>query len=173
MNRSEVTRAVLWLDQIASRAKAEATRLRAELEIEARNEWAEHGAAPTWRLPDIATVSLSVSKEAAYVEDRKAFTEWVGRRHPSEIVPSVRLAWEQDFLSRLLVDDGYALSVEGERIPGLGVRPGGRPVGITIRATTEAKAVYAAVAEQSLRRLAADAGPAVPVVLAELEGTGG
>lgn len=177
MNRSDAVKAVIWLDQIAARAKAEAATIRATLDADAHAELAEHGTAPTWRLPDLATVALSVSHETAYVADEAEFVEWVGKQYPTEVqtVRRVRAAWQAEFLSSLefaapIAGDGVvALDPDtGWVVEGISMRPGGLPAGLTIRPTREAKQVYGAVAEQSLRRLALNAGPAVTVVLAEL-----
>lgn len=178
MNRADAVKAIVWLDQVAARAKLEAAAIRAAIEADAKAELAEQGTAPTWRLPDLGTVALSVSHEAVVVADEDAFTKWVAERYPTEVVQVLRVrpAWRAGFLDRAgaypaAVGELVAVDPEtGEIVPGLVVRPGGQPVGITIRPSTEAKQVYAAVAERSLKRLALDAGPAVPTVLAELGG---
>jgi len=174
VNRSDVVKGIVWLDQIAARAKAEAAKLREQLDDDARSEYEEQGTAPTWRMPDIATVALSVSKETVYVADEKAFTDWVAKRYPEQVYieTHVRPAWMVGFTSRVVRDEEALVDpASGEIVPGLAVREGGRPLGISIRPTSEVKEVYAAVAEQALRQLAVSAGPSMPVVLAELEAT--
>lgn len=172
MNRTQLTTAVIWLDAIAEAAKAKSAELRADLAADAKAEYEEQGTAPTWRIPDVATVSASVSHEAAYVDDERAFVRWVTERYPDEVVTSVRPSWQKAFLSAATIDgDSVADRSTGEVVPGLGVREGGRLTGVSIRATSDAKGVFAAVAEHSLKELAASAGPGVPVVLAELEAT--
>jgi hypothetical protein len=174
VNRTELVQAVIWLDLLAAQAKAEGQKLRAELAADARAEFEEHGTAPTWRIPDVATVAASVSHPSVTVGDHVRFQRWVGRRYPTEIeeILVVRPAWLADFLKRCKVDDLDAVDPDtGEVVPGLTVVPGGEFGGVSIRATGAAKEVFGALAGHGLRRLALEASPAVPVVLAELEET--
>jgi hypothetical protein len=174
VNRTELVQAVIWLDLLAQQAKAEGQKLRAELAADARAEFEEHGTAPTWRIPDVATVAASVSHETVMVDDSAALVRWVAARYPTEVVttPTVRGAWLADFLTRVKPSGDEACDPDtGEVVPGLGVRPGGHFGGVSIRATGAAKEVFGALAGHGLRKLALDASPAVPVVLAELEAT--
>lgn len=176
MNRTELTQGILWLDQLAVAAKAEATKLRDMLTADARAEFVEQGTAPTWRIPDVATIAASVSHESVHVSDDAAFTAWVAERYPTEVetVTRVRGAWLTGFLTRTRVhgddpEDMIAADGEtGEVVPGVTVRAGGQFAGISIRATADAKAVFGALARTGLERLALDSGPAVPVVVAEV-----
>ena len=171
MNRTEITTAIIWLDQLAAAAKAEGAKLREMVYADARAEYEEQGTAPTWRIPDVATIAASVSHESVSVADDVTFTDWVLKRYPTEVetISRVRPAWLTQFLGACDTNGDAAVdSSSGEVVPGLGVREGGRFAGITIRPTADAKAVFAAVAQQSLTKLAAEAGPSVPVVLAEL-----
>lgn len=171
MNRTQIVQAVVFLDQLAAHAKAEGAKLRDQLTADARAEYEEQGTAPTWRIPDVATVAASVTHESVSVADEEAFTAWVKSRYSTEVemVAKIRAAWLALFLSNAKISGDYAVDpFSGEVVPGLAVREGGRFSGISVRATSEAKAVFAAVAEQSLKKLALDAGPAVPVVLAEV-----
>lgn len=171
MNRTEITTAIIWLDQLAAAAKAEGAKLREMVYADAKAEYEEQGTAPTWRIPDVATIAASVSHESVSVGDTDALVEWVIQRYPTEIEVKtvVRAAWLNDFVTRCEPNGDVACDPStGEVVPGLSVREGGRFAGITIRPTADAKAVFAAVAQQSLTKLAAEAGPSVPVVLAEL-----
>lgn len=171
MNRTEITQAIIWLDQLAAAAKAEGAKLREQIYADAKAEYEEQGTAPTWRIPDVATIAASVSHESVSVGDAKAFAAWVRERYPTEVedVPTVRPAWLAGFLERAEPNGDVACDpTTGEVVPGLSVREGGRFAGVSIRPTADAKAVFAAVASTSLAKLAAEAGPSVPVVLAEL-----
>lgn len=170
MNRTELVQACIWLDQLAAQAKAERAKLAAQLSADARAEFEEQGTAPTWRIPDVAVVAASVSHEAAFVSDEKAFVEWMAKRFPSEVetVTRVRPAWQTAFLSGLQSAGEVACAPDGEVVPGVSVRPGGEFAGVSIRATGAAKEVFGRLAEHGLRRLALEAGPSVPVVLAEV-----
>ena len=173
MNRSDLIKAVIWLDQVASQAKSEAAKLRDELAADARAEFDEQGAAPTWRIPDLATVAASVSHESAYVEHEAEFTRWVAERYPHNIAQVVRPAFAKVLLESAAIHyhgaDLIAADPEtGEVIPGVAVRPGGVFAGLSIRPTSAAREVFGALASHGLRELAAKASPAVPVVLAEL-----
>jgi hypothetical protein len=175
MNRTEVVRAVVWLDQLAARAKDESRKLREQLQADARAEWQEQGTAPTWRIPDVATVAASVTHESVVVEDMTALTRWMEQRYPTEVetVRSIRPAFLAGFLPRAKPAGDVVCDPEtGEVIPGLGVREGGQFGGISVRVTAAAKEVFGALADHGLRELVAAAGPAVPVVLAELEAGG-
>lgn len=173
MNRTETTTAIIWLEQLIAQAKSESGKLRDQLGADAKAELDEHGVAPTWRIPDVATISLAVSKQTVYVSDEVAFAAWVQQRYPEQTEVKVRPAWTQVFTERhvLVEPEGLTDSATGEIVPGLAVRPGGLPMSLTIRPSADAKAVFAAVAETSLRKLALEAGPSMPVVLAELEAT--
>jgi hypothetical protein len=172
MNRTEHVQAVLWLDAVAAAAKDRAAELRATLTDDARAEYAEQGTAPTWRIPDVATVASSVSRETVALTDESAFTKWVGLRYPDEIEEILRVnpSWMASFLANATVSgDVVADAATGEVVPGLTVRAGGRLTGLSIRPSHEAKTVFGAVAQRALAELAVSAGPAVPRVLAELE----
>lgn len=171
MNRTEIVTACIWLDQLAAHAKAERAKLAAQLSADARAEFEEQGTAPTWRIPDVATVAASVSHESAYVCDEKTFTEWVSKRYATEVetVTRVRPAFQTGLLSGLRSEGEMAFMPDGEVVPGVMVRPGGEFAGVSIRATAAAKEVFGALADAGLKRLALDAGPAVPVVLAEVD----
>lgn len=171
MNRQQTLQALAWLQQIQARAKQEADTLKQQLAEEARAEFEEQGTAPTWRFPDVGRVSTSVSHAAVYVKDEAAFREWVAKRYPDEIVTrqEVGASWQASFLSGvettgvLVADPATA-----ERVPGLDIRPGGTFTGVTVTFEPTAKKVFAAVADKALRLAAVEAGPGVPVVLAEL-----
>lgn len=173
MNRLDRLRGILWLEALAEKAHEEAGKLRAELNREAVEEFKQDGSAPTWRFPDLATLSLAVSKETAVVTDSSAFLKWVEARYPSEVehVTKVRESWQRNFLDRVVMVEGdvCAMPGDGEVIPGLGVRPGGTPRSLSIKASPEAKAVYSLVAGEGLKIAALEAGASVPLVVAELE----
>ena len=164
MNRTQLVQAVVWLDAMAARAKAEAGKLRADLAADARAEFEEQGTAPTWRIKDVAAVSSSVSNAAVYVDDEPAFTAWVAKRYPTEIetITRVRPAWQGAFLNGVPGAHGIVTDLDtGECVPGLAIRAGGEFVGISIRATAAAKEVFGTFAAAGLRQLAASAGPAI------------
>ena len=176
LNRSQTIQAAALWEAVAAQATQEAAKLRADLEADARAEYAENGAAPTWRIPDLARVSLSISKEKVYVRDLWAFLKWVKQNHPDavETVEQIKATWREGFLKRAVETDLSAPedrqcldAATGEVIPGLGVSRGGVPIGISITVESDAKKAFAAVAEVALQRLAIEAGPAVPIVLAE------
>lgn len=155
MNRADTVKAIVWLEQVAAAAAAEAAKRRDELLADAADEYQQHGSIPTYRLPDLGTVSLSVSQAAVVVSDESAFADWVGERHPNQVVPKVRPAWQRQFLARLHCDEGIVTDDDGEVIPGLVVRPGGQPRYVAIRPSNEAIAAFSASAGEGLRQLAA------------------
>lgn len=172
MNRSEVVKAIVWLDQLAVQAKAEGAKLRAQLAADARAEFEEQKTAPTWRIPDVATVAASVAHEAVVVASDKTLVAWVAERYPTEVeqVTVVRGAWLAGFLTRCRPSGEVACDPDtGEVVPGLAVRPGGTFSGVSVRVTSAAKEVFAALARRGLEKLAIEAGPSVPVVVAEVD----
>lgn len=146
MNRTDRVREVLRLEGLAAAAVARAGAHRAELDREAREELAREGTAPSWRLPDIGTVALPISKEAPVISDVGALLKWVEVRHPSEVetVRQVRVAFQAALLKRVDCDGEVVLDPEtGEVIPGMTVRPGGMPKTLTITASRDVKDAFA------------------------------
>jgi hypothetical protein len=167
VNRQEMITRTLMLESVAANARARAAALRAELAEVARAEMEREGTAPTWRLPDIGTVTLPVSTERVYVADESALLEWVKANVPTEVETITRT--RPSYVSMLLEiarhDGEHAFDDEGTVIPGLGVRPGGVPQALSFRPSKDAQAVARAAAE----KLVADVEKALdgPVVLAE------
>lgn len=163
MNRVDRVREVMRLEGLAQAAYRRAAGHRTELEREARTELEREGTAPSWRLPNIGTVALPLSKEAPVIADIDALAEWVQQRHPSEIEHrrQVRPAFQAALLQHVTCADGVVIDPEtGEVIPGLAVRPGGVPKALTIVASRDAKAILAANADVLLDAiLAAEAEP--------------
>lgn len=147
MNRFEMIRRTLMWESVAAAAKAKANALRDDLTADARAEYAEQGTAPTWRLPDIGTVTLPVSREVVYVADEAALTAWVKAFHPEEV--EVRYRVRDSFMTALLADcrgdeNGVVWMREGALVPGLAVRDGGQPGSLSFRPTAVAKEYAAA-----------------------------
>lgn len=165
-----IRQTLLW-EQVAAAARAKAAKFREELTADAQAEYAEQGTAPTWRLPDIGTVTLPVSRDTVYVADEHALIEWVHRNAPEEIETTYRV--RPAYVTALLdsvhaVDglDGYVVADnEGTVIPGLAVREGGQPGSLSFRPSPDAKRVAAAGAERLVESLESAIGQ--PIVLAE------
>lgn len=168
MNRQQmIERTLLW-DQIAAAARAKSTALREQLTADATAELAEQGTAPTWRLPDIGTVTLPVSTETVYVADEAALLAWVKAfpADPGDVIETIERIkpWYVNDLLRLVrVVDGNVIDEDGTVVPGLAVRPGGQPKSLSFRPTAAAREVLAAGAgalvDEVERRLVA------PIVL--------
>lgn len=142
MNRAEMTRRVLLLEAVAAQLEERAKTVRSLLEADARAEFAEQGTAPTWRMADVGTWSLPVSREAAVVTDPGAFTAWVKRHYPSAVIETVVPAFQVSLLAGLYTAAEYAIHPDsGEIVPGLGVWPGGEPLTLRFRAASDAQAV--------------------------------
>lgn len=176
MNRTERLQEVLRLEGLAAAASTRARTYRDELAVEARDELAREGSAPTWRVPDLATITLAVSTETPYVADEAALLAWCKDRYPErvETVEQVKGA----FRARLLVDaivagEGVIDGTTGEVVPGVGVHPGGQPRSLTIRPSHAARAVFAAMGERMLDDLLAPpAEPQGHLDMADLPGGG-
>lgn len=142
MNRLEATQQVLLLEAAAAQLKERAKEVRLRLDADAQQEFKEQGAAPTWRLADLGTWSLPVSKEAPYVADPAALAEWVKQRYPSEIREVVNPAFQSVLLARLSpVGEVVMDPASSEVVPGLGVRPGGLPLSLRFKPNGDAMAV--------------------------------
>jgi hypothetical protein len=170
VNRFELIRRTLMWESVAAAARARASGIREQLTADARAEYAEQGTAPTWRLPDIGTVTLPVSKESVYVADETALTRWVDANAPSEIeiVYRIRPAYLTSLLGSVRCVDGLEEHMvaddEGTIIPGLAVRPGGDAASsLSFRPTPLAKQVAAAGAERLMESVEKAIGE--PIVL--------
>lgn len=144
MNRLEATQQVLKLEAAAAHLSERAKEVRLQLDADARQEFEEQGAAPTWRLADLGTWSLPVSKETAYVADEALLLDWLKRFHPTEVERIERI--RPAFLSRLLPecsgeDGGVVWMREGALVPGLAMRPGGVPLSLRFKANGDALAM--------------------------------
>ena len=85
MNRADRVSHILQLEALAAAARARALVMRSDLADEATTELEREGAAPTWRLPEIGTVSMPLSKETVVVADPAALLAWCQERHPEQI----------------------------------------------------------------------------------------
>jgi hypothetical protein len=162
MNRTERLQHVLRLEGIAAAARDRAQQHRAALTDDARAELEREGAAPTWRVTDIGTITLPVSKEQPFVADPARFLDWCKQRHPDQVehIEQVRGAFQASLLAEAFIEEGDVIDGStGEVMPGVSVRPGGLPQALTIRATPEARAVFAAVGARLLDDLLTDPEP--------------
>jgi hypothetical protein len=159
--RADLVRSILIWDRVAASAAKVAAELREQLARDARAEYAEQGTAPTWRLPDLATVTLPVSRQTVAVADQAALTAWMATRRPEQVqtVQQIRPAGLKALLGQICVVDGDLPTLDdGELVPGLTVRPGGQPRALTLRAAPEATAVLDAEADAVLGSIAAALG---------------
>ncbi len=154
--RADLAHRALFWTAVADEAKDRARAARSALDDQAREELARDGVAPTWRIPDLGTVPLSLSQPGIGVVDEVAFLAWVRTRYPDEVEATyrVRPAWQAYLTRRLLArradppcDD------DGEVIPGLEYRAGGQPVGVRVVATADAKVSALHLARQVLDSL--------------------
>jgi hypothetical protein len=163
VNRAEMTRRVLLLEAAAAELKTRAATIRADLGASARTEHAEQGTAPTWRLQDIGTWTLPVSKEAVYVADEAALLEWV-KAEPArldevvETIERVKPWYVAELLRLVRIVEEQVIDDDGTIVPGLAVRPGGVAQTLSFRADPLAKAVAADAAGKLVNDLAAGFG---------------
>jgi hypothetical protein len=144
VNRADLTKQVLLYDQLAAAAKAKAAEARELLDTAAREELSSQGMAPTWRLPDIGTISLPVTQEAIYICDGNALMDWLQAREPYaiDLVRAINPQHQRDLEKRLIISgEDVVDTATGEVVPGYGVRRGGLPLALSIRPTGEAKAI--------------------------------
>lgn len=160
MNRAERLQALMRLEGLASAARELAAEHQIALNAEACAEYEKEGSAPTWRLPDLGTIILPVSKETPVVQDAAAFVGWCRERYPSEVetLAQIRPHFQAALLKRVQPLGEVVMDPStGEAIPGLGVRAGGIPKALTIRADPTAEAVFAAIGRRELADLLAPA----------------
>lgn len=156
MNRTEVVTRIVFYDQVAAKAKEAAQALRETLALDARAEFEEQGTAPTWRIPDVATVATAVTHESAALVNERAFVAWVAQRFPTEVetIQRARPAWMAPYLSTLVASGEDAVDpATGEVVPGIAMRPGGNFAGVSIRPTAQGKAVIGAVAGAAFEQI--------------------
>lgn len=168
MTTAETTQAVIWLDRLAAAAAEYAARYRQQLADTAFTQYAVEGVAPTYRMPDVATVSTRIARDAVTVTDPAALLAWVAERHPEQVQQQVRTSYI-DHLRRTGRPNGTdVVDPDGEVVPGLAYVPGGRFLGITVKPTTAAAEVFGALAEESLQAAALTAAQAIAANLAAL-----
>lgn len=156
MSRADRVSEVLRLEGLAAAANARAAAYREQLQTEAVNELRREGAAPTWRIGDVGTITLPTSTEGVVVTDAAALLAWCKERYPTEVetVEQVRASFQKALLGRLLRSDGLAVDGEtGEVVPGLTVRPAGQPKTIQFRIENDTKSLYVKHGEQLLDQL--------------------
>ncbi|WP_203832991.1 hypothetical protein, partial [Actinoplanes lobatus] len=154
--RADQVAEILRMEALATAAKDRAGSLRQQLADDARAELDQQGTAPSWRLPDLGTVALPLSKETAYISDIAALLAWCQQRYPGEVetIHQVRASFQAALLARTVPAGDVVVDPQtGEIVPGMSVRPGGVPGALTIRASREAKQVYAVVGAELLERL--------------------
>ena len=167
MNRADIVSRVVWLDQVVAAARDARKALVDDLTADARAEYEEQQTASTWRIKGVATVPQAVSNDAVVVADEARFLDWVAQRHPTEVETIVRPAFRTLVLSSVKVSYDTVHTEDGEVVPGLAFKPGGEFIGVSVRATPEAKQAFGALAKATLLELAAkDGAPA----LVEVEG---
>lgn len=158
MNRADLTKQVLLYDQLAAAAKAKAAIARAELDMQAKAELETQGMAPTWRLPDVGTITLPVSQETIYIADEAALLKWaeVDGNDATETVTRLRPEWLREMQRYLIVaGDAVVYKPTGVVVPGYAVRRGGLPMALSIRPSNDAKVMAREYAEGLLERFEA------------------
>lgn len=152
---------VMRLEGLATAATAAARALRDELDTEARDEYARTAAAPTWRMSDLGTATLPITKEAVAVADINALLAWTRERHPEQIrtVEEVEPAFQSWLIANCVRADGAAVHPEtGEVVPGLTVRPGGVPRSLSWRPEPATRVLFVQYGEALLAELLARGG---------------
>lgn len=153
--RAQLAAEAVWWDAVAAEAKTRGAQAREALDAQARAEFTRDGIAPTWRIPDVGTVPLALTANTVRVVDEAAYTAWVADRFPEQVQTTVQVRPAYDkTLREAAAKRGAACDDQGEAIPGLEFVPGGAPKGISIRASSDAKAAAAALAGAALDGLA-------------------
>jgi hypothetical protein len=160
VNRQDmISKTLLW-EQLAKRAKAKADAIRDQLAADARAELEAQGTAPTWRLPEVGTVTLPVSQETVYLADEAALLKWLKSKpgdddEAIETIERVRPSYLGLLIDAVEVfnDETVIYPPTGEVVPGLRYRPGGQPLALSFRPTRDAKAFAGEYADKLLVEL--------------------
>lgn len=167
MSIADDAKTILLLEAFADEAKRLAGERRTRLAERARKQLAEDGIAPSWHLPAVAKVTLAVTKTALHVADERKLTEWVIARFPDETERTVKARFITALLGRLKVEGDVAVDpATGEIVPGIGVRQGGQPANLSVKAEPGVKDDLAGLVAQMLAaahpEIAAPAETALP-----------
>lgn len=159
MNIAEETKHIIALEALAEEAKRVAAGKRQAIEAAARDELTGKGVAPSWAVPQVGKVWLSLTKQAAVVSDMAALSKWVADRHPEQmqLVAQIRPAFLGQLLAGLTIDDDMAIDANGEIVPGVSVRKGGQPDKLTVKADPDVKRTVG----DTLAAMLATAHPAI------------
>lgn len=135
MSIAEETRRILILEAFAKEANLLASEGRARLRKQAVEQLNSDGVAPSWTLPQIATVTLGTTTGGVYVDDDAKLTAWVQQIAPDQIrqVPEVSAEFMASLLKTVTVDGDLIVWPDtGEIVPGLKVKPAGEPKNLAI-----------------------------------------
>jgi hypothetical protein len=123
----ELTRKVALLTALKDAVEAELDAARAETRetlIKARDEMGLKSVEVT--LPEgdvVATVTVAGGGQSAVVYRENEFLSWVKDNYPSEVVETVRPAFQKSLLSKVdEVDGRFVFTDTGEVVDGLGLR---------------------------------------------------
>jgi hypothetical protein len=92
---------------------------------------------------NVGRASWVEGKDKPVVVNDSAFQAFVGERFPDELLTTVNPAFQRQFLSNLKSAGGYALTKDGEPVPGVEFRSS-EPY-VSIRKTPEARAAVEAL----------------------------
>lgn len=152
MNRVELMRA------FAAHTAAAAACERA-LKDPAETAAVEEGIADGWKKPGVGKLEVSLTRDAASVVDEDRFLDWLEQRYPTEVVTVRRVRnpeWQTRLLAGLIPVDPDEVApgeatlladAEGEIVPGVAWRAGGRPRCVSITIEPGLKHEYAAAAQ--------------------------
>lgn len=160
MSIADDARTILMLEAFADEAKRLAGERRAALNERARKQLQDDGIAPSWHLPEVAKITLGVTKTAPFVADESKLLDWVHAKHPGQLEEIVRVrgAFLAQLLAKVVVDGDVVADPEtGEIVPGIGVRRGGLPGNLSIKAEPGIKPAMA----EMVTAMLATAHPAI------------
>lgn len=134
MSIADDTRTILLLEAFADEARRLASERRAALTVRARKQLETEKIAPAWHLPQVAKVTLGVTKAAAFIADAAKFAAWVAARFPDQMEQTIRPAFSDQLLKSLALEGESAVHLEtGEIVPGIAVRKGGQPANLSVK----------------------------------------
>lgn len=170
MNRADMTRNLLLLEQVAKKAYARAARLREQLQAKAVDEYQTEGTAPSWGIPDLGRLVLPITKDVVVVTDEQKLVGWLEENLPHAVEKRPRSADLKALLDTVLWEPGQSGETDffclpngrGGLIPGLAMRRGGTPKTLTFTPDGTAAKVAGQAADALLGKVVAELGIELP-----------
>lgn len=157
MSRADRAEQVALWRAIAEQAKTRADQCEAGFESAIGDEYRVEGAATTWRVKDLVTISGRTSNASARIADNGDFLAWMKAHRPEDVetIERVKPTAQSAILKGCHPDAGgtAVLTAAGDEIAGVEWVPGGTFQGVSFKFEPSAKAAWSEAARDLLDRL--------------------